>query len=492
MKLKYWLMLVFLIVMLLPVAALYALYIGLSQYDQRQDILEYIEFSNTISEIETRLQSPSYYEIQSKEPYSAVEELASDKVKISLYRYDGVTLFTSGTDSLAASLPRINRDNLYAHLYELQKSYYTYSIKKPVFNGSKLLGFYEIKLTRQQWLQGVQHRTLWIGLCLVFFFVVLYASVIYFIHRKFARPIRLLMEQMTSFANDRPLQPILHKTHDEIGELISHFMHMRSQIMQSQEAIKKEQQEKEYIVASLSHDLKTPLTLIRAYTELMQGKQLLHEQERIEYFSMLFEKMDYMKQLLDDLTMYTVLRSSYHEMERVEVDGDELFDMLLSGYDELCTQNSIDLHKESCVQGIYAVNVSQMVRIIDNLMNNAIRHTLPNDTIWLGAVSEPFKLPDWVFPVFQQALAEWRTDGVILLVQNEGEAIPIASQEKVFEPFYQVDASRTKTKTGQSGLGLSIAKIIMDKHNGKIQLWSAPGYGTLVVCWLQRKEEDQA
>lgn len=487
MKLKYWLMIAFLIVMLLPAAAIYAYYLLLNQLDQKQDLLEYFEVAGKISNMESALQDGSLYEIQPGDRYRAIRDLANDSLKITLYRYDGITLFSSSADSLTPSLLREPNEFLYRHLYELQKNNRTYTIKNPVFNGSKLLGFYEITIARERWLQGVSQRTVWLSFVLVFFFLVLYAAIIYLVHRKISRPVWLLMGQMTSFAQDQPLKPIQHRAKDEIGELIVHFDRMRSQILRSREELKVEQQEKEYIVASLSHDLKTPLTVIRSYTELLQRKERIGDKEREQYFSIVFEKTDYMKQLLDDLSMYAVLRSAHHVMERVEVEGDELFEMLLSGYDELCAKNGIRLEKENCVSGTYSVNVSQMIRIVDNLMNNATRHTNPCGMIGLAAISEECDLPSWVFPPFQEALTEWRKSGVVLLVQNDGESIPAQAQEKVFEPFYQMDESRTKTKTGQSGLGLSIAKIIIDKHGGKIRLWSAPGYGTLVACWLRKK-----
>ncbi|MEI7025870.1 sensor histidine kinase [Paenibacillus sp. y28] len=487
MKLSYWLMLAFLVVMLLPAVAIYAYYLLLSHLDQRQDVREYMTFANMTSQIELALQKPSLYDIQPAHQYEAVRELASDSTKITLYRYDGMMLFSSTSEAAPPSLLRVNQELLYKHLYELQKNHRTYSLKSPVFSGSKLVGFYEIVVAREQWLQGVAQRTRWITILLAAFFLLLYGAVIYFIHRKFTRPLRQLMEQMTSFAYNRPAKPMNHRARDEIGALIAHFMQMRTQIIQSRETIQAEQQEKEYMVAALSHDLKTPLTVIRAYAELLEQQDSARDQARLRYYAILFEKTDYMKQLLDDLSVYTVLRSTYHVMERVEVDGDELFDMLLSGYDELCVQNGIKLQKACTVEGVFEVHVSQVVRVVDNLMNNAIRHTPVGGRIGIAAVSAPSPYPDWVFPPFQEQLAAWHESGVVLLVQNEGEDIPAAMQEKVFEPFYQKDAARTQAKTGQSGLGLSIAKLIIDKHEGQMRLWSAPGYGTLIACQLQQK-----
>lgn len=129
------------------------------------------------------------------------------------------------------------------------------------------------------------------------------------------------------------------------------------------------------------------------------------------------------------------------------------------------------------------LNVKQMVRVVDNLMMNAIRYTEKGKNIWLAAVSQTSPLPEWVFAPFVEELEAWRENGTILLIQNEGKAIPEDDLEKVFEPFVQVEAARGQG--GTSGLGLSIAKMAIEQHCGKIKIWSQTGYGTLVACWLQ-------
>jgi signal transduction histidine kinase len=302
------------------------------------------------------------------------------------------------------------------------------------------------------------------------------------LNRKLNRPIRSLMDQMTAFAGNRPIPAASYLAKDEIGELIGHFGKMRSQIERARTEIAEQQREKEYLVAALSHDLKTPLTSIRAYGEALCHDGNLTEKEKGDYFNILFDKIGHMGKVLDDLTMYTSLRSSGQNAELVEVDGEEFFEMLLAGYDELCKRNGIRLVAGTCVNGTCKVHAQQMIRLVDNLMGNAIRYTKPDDAIWLAAFSEDQDLPDWVFPPFADELASWRGSGMVLLVQNQGEAIPEEEQERIFAPFYQADAARASRSGGSSGLGLSIVRMIVQNHQGDIRLWSAASYGTLIAC----------
>lgn len=487
MKVKHWMLTAFVVVMILPLAAMYSLYLLLSQYDQKQDLLEYMSVSQRIADMEKVLQNTSLYEFQSQKQYEPLTQLTSNTVKINLYHSDGLLLFASLKESLMPAFNRGNKEQLYSRLYDLQKNYSSYIVKKPVFEGSKMLGIYEITIARDQWVQGVEHRTAWLVTLLGIFFVILYGSVAVLLNRKLNRPIRLLMNQMTAFAHNQPVEPIRHRANDEVGQLIDHFSTMREEIEAARLQVKTEQQEKEFIVAALSHDLKTPLTAISAYAELLTDRRSISDQEKREYSSLILDKIAYMKHMLDDLTMYAVLRSSSHQMELIEADGEELFDMLLNGYDELCAKKRIQLVQESSVRGVYRVNVAQMTRVVDNVMSNAIRYTQPGDRIWLGAFSSDCQMPEWIFPSLRNEIMNWHTDGVILVAQNQGKAIDVQDQPRVFEPFYQIDAARSKSKAGYAGLGLSIAKIVMDKHQGDIRLWSIPNDGTLVAVWLPEK-----
>ena len=289
---------------------------------------------------------------------------------------------------------------------------------------------------------------------------------------------------MTAFAMGESVQN-LQTAKDEIGEVFLNFYQMKEQIEQSRKELAKQQQEKEFIVASLSHDLKTPLTVIQAYTEALQNKENLSENEKREYNTILFEKLAYMKQMLDDLSVFTALQSSKEKIEFIEVDSEEFFEMLLSGYDEPCLNKGIKLHVQQSVQGSMVVSVKHMVRVVDNLMINGIRHTKEGQRIWLSAISHDQLLPDWIFLPFIREVENWRQGGTILIIQNEGSFIPFEKQESVFQPFVQGDEARGQG--GSSGLGLSVVKMLIERHGGKIKLWSAEEFGTLVVCWLREE-----
>ncbi|MCM3740812.1 HAMP domain-containing histidine kinase [Oceanobacillus luteolus] len=485
MKIKYWLMISYLLVMLLPVAAAYLLYVSLSDYDDKQDITDFLQFQDVANNLEDVLNDVSLYTIQSEENYEPLKRYTNENLKIDLYRYDGIHLYSSMTPSSATQLYKPNKDVLFQNLNEYQKNPRTYSLKRLVFDEQEqLAGLYEITMSRQAWIDASNKSTTMMVVLLSTFFLALYVIVIIAINKKLNRPLNQLQHHMTAFAAGKELDQRLQPSRDEIGVLIEHFEQMKAQILETREKLAKQQREKEYMVASLSHDLKTPLTVIRTYTEALESHHLTQE-EREEYQQILYEKLEHMKEMINDLSVFTALQSAENTLRRVPVNGNEFFDMLFSGYEEACAKKNIHLNVETSVRNGYVLDPKQMIRVVDNLMDNSIRYTPEGKYVWLAGISAKKPLPNWVFPEFIQGLDDWRNDGTVIIIQNEGQGMHPSQINKVFQPFYQNEASRGKGAT--SGLGLSIAKMIMEKHEGKIKIWSIESKGTLIACWLKER-----
>lgn len=476
MKLKTWLLLSYFIVMILPLAAAYALFASVNAYHEDRNVEEYFEKWTELQQISTVLKDPKIYKQGIERPQ--VKEISNPQTAIILYRNDGLPLYNS--DPLVNSVSVIeSKESLYKNLFQFENNYRNYSYKEPVFSGKELVGFFEVSLARDEWIDGVNNRTWSVIAILIGIFCLIFISVSVLVNRKLNKRLTHLMKQMTAFASSEKVED-MQTTNDEIGELTSSFYSMRKQIEEARERIAKEQQEKEFMIATISHDLKTPLTSIRAYAESLSAERNLVDEEREEYREIIINKANYMQQMLDDLLMYTLLQSSTYEMDLVQVEGSEFFDMLLSDYEQLCYDKNITLEVQSEIEGIFNVNPKQLMRVTDNLMSNAIQHTPKEGAIWLAAVSSE-NLPNWVFPYVTQEL---KLDGPLLIVQNSGEGIDKEALNHVFEPLFQADIARSKKGVSGTGLGLSITKQIIEKHGGKVQMMSHKTIGTCVICKL--------
>lgn len=477
MKIKTWLLLSYFIVMILPIGAIYGLYVWINAYYQDQNVAEYINKWSELQSIKEVVSNPLLYEINAD--YHEVEQLTNDKLAITLYTKSGLITYSSNPLVIGSS-NFTNKDTLFKDLYTLSQQYNTFTYKEPVFVSSTLIGIYEVTLIREEWVTGVSNRT-WLvaGLSLAIF-IILFIIVTVSVNRKLNHPLTELMQQMRYFAKGDKQATSLITRKDEIGELATSFEAMQIEIEAGRAQLEKEQQQKEFMIASISHDLKTPLTSIQAYAEALQ-KGTLSETEQQEYKEVISFKSDYMKQMLDDLLMYTLLQSSNYEMELITVDGAEFFDMLMSDYKPLCDEKNITLNVTTAVTGDYQVNPKQLMRVVDNIMANAILHTPVNGEIGLAATNYSH-IPTWCFNFVKRVCT--KQSGIYLIVQNSGSSVSQEDLTHVFEPLYQADRARTKAGSRGTGLGLSITKQILNKHGGTVEMVSQDGIGTALICWL--------
>lgn len=470
--------------MLLPLIAGYGLFMWVNAYYEDRNIAEYMDVYVEINHLQEVLAEPSLYRTDAD--FSQVDSVVSEQVSVTLYNELGFIIYSTNltNQKLASFLPK---KELYEGFYEQQQKFGTIRYKEPIFSGSSLAGVYEIEWKRDEWVAGVGQRTWFIISLFIIFFTAVFIVVAYLVNRKLNEPLHRLIGQMNAFAKGLPAKP-LRKSNDELGDLTSSFESMRSDLIEANERLAEEQRQKEFMIASISHDLKTPLTSIRAYAEALESNKLSNKEQK-EYREIIVEKANYMRQMLEDLLMYTLLQSNTYTMAPVVVDGEEFFEMLVSGYRTLCDEKGIKLQDIVEISEVYMVDTKQLIRVVDNLMVNAMTHTASGNTIWLAAVSTDCVQKDWYFDFVKESLNE--TAGMYLIVQNEGEGLSEEQLESVFEPLFQVDEARTKAGNRGTGLGLSITKQIIEKHGGKVQMLSRKDIGTAVVCYLPKSKGEE-
>ncbi|WP_163582064.1 sensor histidine kinase [Gracilibacillus saliphilus] len=482
MKIRTWLIISYLIVLLLPLAAAYGFFILVQEWNQSKELTDSFELYERIESMEEELQSPTLYQNGPGEVGNQLSaELKASDINIKLYRNDGLIIFRS--DAEKQTLKQVDRQNLFKNLYQYDLSYDSLTIKKPVYQDDQILGIYEVSVDRSEWVDGVQNRRNMMIIVSFSLFLMVYVVVIVMLNRKLNRPLNKLMRGMSIFSSTQKPIYFQDKKKDEIGQLMEHFEQMQEEIKAAQLQTKQEQEEKQLMMASFSHDIKTPLTSLQAYAEALQDEHSLTDKERKEYLQIMKNKSTHIKGMIEDLTLYAKLQSAQYDIELPNVDAEEFFDMLFEGYDELARKHQVYLRKTNIVDGTCYMNDQQMVRYLDNLMSNALRFTPQGGTIGLAAVDPIQALPDWVFSEAKEDINQIREGKGILLVQNEGPEIQ--DKESIFMPFFQGEEARTSDKTKNTGLGLNIAKRIAEKHQGEMKLWSLEYRGTVIVMTFQ-------
>ena len=210
--------------------------------------------------------------------------------------------------------------------------------------------------------------------------------------------------------------------------------------------------------ANVSHELKTPLTAISGYAELLEGGMAGEEQQK-HFYQEIRKNADRLLALINDIIRLSELDRKGYDETFEEIDLCEIVKECLDELSVNAKQRNVTIsfEGESCnVRG----SRDWLKELIENLSQNAIRYNNIGGKVMISINQK---------------------DGrAMLTVKDNGIGIPASEQERVFERFYRVDKSRSKA-TGGTGLGLAIVKHIVEIHDAKIELDSAPGVGTTII-----------
>lgn len=209
--------------------------------------------------------------------------------------------------------------------------------------------------------------------------------------------------------------------------------------------------------ASVSHELKTPLTAISGYAELI-GNGMTGKEDTIRFSKEIHSNANRLLSLINDIIKLSELDETDHQMEMEKMDLYEQAENCVQMMQVTAEKRGIRLTLQG-ESAMVMANKGLMDEVFYNLCSNAIRYNKPGGsvTVTVGTKDErPF-----------------------LSVADTGIGIPKECQERVFERFYRVDKSRSKS-TGGTGLGLAIVKHIVAQHNAALHLDSELGEGTTI------------
>lgn len=271
--------------------------------------------------------------------------------------------------------------------------------------------------------------------------------------------IERLAQTMKDFKSDEPMMISTLSNGDEIDHLTASFKTMANQITAQLEKLKKTDSLRRELIANVSHDLRTPLATLQAYIETLQLKEAqLNADERREYLNMAILHCHRLNRLVTELFELARLEADDTQINCESFSVSELIQDTVQKF-QLKTQEKRIQLKACCSNNmpfVYA-DIGLVERVLENLIENAIRYTPDNGVIEIGA-SKGIR-------------------GIRIDVRDTGCGIPEEELPYIFERFYQLDKSRN-SNPGSSGLGLAIVKRILDLHNSAIHVESKQAKGT--------------
>lgn len=274
--------------------------------------------------------------------------------------------------------------------------------------------------------------------------------------RTLTRPIRELTAVTQTMADGKLGQQVNVRSRDEIGEL-AHSFNQMSQDLADASRLRKQ------MTADIAHDLRTPLTVLRGYTEGLK-KGSLGGSEKL--FNVMHEEVLLLQHLVEDLRTLSLADAGELKLNKRAIDPKALLERTGLAYIMQAEEKGLALRVEA-PSNLPAIHVDgeRMTQVLNNVVSNALRYTSAGEIVLSGAVAN---------------------SDVLLEVRDTGAGIPAEELPFIFNRFYRADQSRHRTIDGASGLGLAIAKAIVEAHEGKIAAVSQPGTGTTFIITLPR------
>ncbi|UQZ83533.1 Alkaline phosphatase synthesis sensor protein PhoR [Paenibacillus konkukensis] len=297
----------------------------------------------------------------------------------------------------------------------------------------------------------------------------------YFVSRSIIRPLRSLKKAADQIKEGHLDFAVKPESKDEIGELAASFEQMRSRLKESVERQLQYEENRKELISNISHDLKTPITAIKGYVEgIIDG--VTNTPEKLDkYVRTIHTKSMQLDRLIDELFLFSKLDLNSQPFHFEPVD---LIAFLQDCTDEL----QMDIEKQGVsfrfvtepglAEAWTAADRDQLKRVLVNMIENAMKYM------------------DKEHGTIRLRIAD-AGEHYIVEVEDNGQGIAAESLPHIFDRFYRADRSRNAS-TGGSGLGLSIAKQIIEGHGGVIGARSEPGKGTVIWFTLDKRKDDRS
>ena len=300
----------------------------------------------------------------------------------------------------------------------------------------------------------------------------------FWLYQSIVRPLNKLKTAAENIKDGNLNFSVAAETDDETGEygavleVCVAFEEMRLKLKgQIERNIQYEKESKE-LISNISHDLKTPMTAIKGYIEGIMDGVADTEEKRDRYIRTIYNKVNDMNSLIEELFLYAKLDSNSvtYSFAKVNVDA----------YFQDCVEEiSLDLESQGVDFGYFnyadrdtviIADPEQLKRVVNNIIGNSVKYASPDRKLMIS------------LRIMEEA------EFVKIEIEDNGKGIARNEVPLIFDRCYRTDASRNSSKGG-SGLGLSIAKKIIEEHGGKIWAVSTEGVGT-TMCFVLRKYKE--
>ncbi|RGS79540.1 sensor histidine kinase [Coprococcus sp. AF21-14LB] len=296
----------------------------------------------------------------------------------------------------------------------------------------------------------------WIEMRIDLFFILCmmvgYLLMVFWYLRK---PFQYLIDVLTGVESIYKEQGEMIELSPDLRDAEMHLNKVKSAVDRNARAAKEAEQRKNDLIVYLAHDLKTPLTSVIGYLTLLRDEQQISEELREKYLSITLEKAERLEDLINEFFEITRFNLSNLTLEKSRVNLTRMLEQLTFEFQPMLDEKHLTCRLDAPKDVMIVCDAGKLQRVFDNLLRNAVNYSYEDEEI-----------------VFSVNYAKDQKGMLCITCTNRGVTIPPEKLSRIFEQFYRLDTART-TKSGGAGLGLAIAKEIVELHGGTITAYSA-------------------
>ncbi|MGL5379348.1 sensor histidine kinase [Clostridium sp.] len=271
--------------------------------------------------------------------------------------------------------------------------------------------------------------------------------IIYLITMKKLKELEYICDGIVKIGNEDLNYKLDRKSNDEFGILVDEINKMSINLKNKIENEKNVYEFKNDFITNISHDLKTPLTSLIGYIQLAENKNT-SENESKEYIKKALVKADRIQLLIEELFEYSKLESGEVKLEKNNINIIEMIEQCIGENSTLAIEKNLEIVKKYGMSELFAsVDGELFIRVFENILGNAVKYSKNNTNIYIDV--------------------ENTKESMTIIFKNTSNELINSDVKRLFERFYRMDKSRNQDIAG-SGLGLYIAKSIVELHCGEI------------------------
>lgn len=280
--------------------------------------------------------------------------------------------------------------------------------------------------------------------------------------RRIANPIVNMKKEANRLANGDYAATFVGESFEEINDLASTLNDATDKLGKMDELRKD-------LIANVSHDIKTPLTMIKAYAEMIIDISGDNKAKREEHLNVILKEADYLNRLVTDMRELSRMQAGYVVLTRSNFDLKDVVDNVLFLYDKLIKEKALSINLDGVEAVIWADEV-KITQVVSNYISNAIKHSKVASSIDIRIINHE--------------------DYVRFEVEDHGSGIEEKDLPYIWDRYYKIDKSFSRD-INSTGLGLAIVRVILEAHKAKYGVESKVDVGSTFYFELSKDYEEE-